>query len=278
MWEKCFSRNIPPFPRRPFDARTDSMEWNDEAILLSAQTHGETSVVVTLLTATHGRHAGLVSGGQSRKAQATLQQGNHVSARWRARLPDHLGNLSLEVITPAAAKWLSNPEILAIIASAMAVTEASLPERQPMPELFAALQTLLFLEDPTLWAPAYIAWEIGVLKALGYGMDLSVCALSGAREGLAYISPRTGRAVTEEAAAPYRDKLLPLPAFLCGADEWDETDILKGLDLTGHFLTRHVFANPQSRRLVPIDGQLPFARQRLCDYYRNRIDLAAEVA
>ena len=254
------------------------MEWTDEALLLSALPHGENAMIVTLLTATQGRHAGLVAGGQSRKNAALLQQGNHVKARWRARLSDHLGNLSLETITPYAAKWLSSPEILALIASAMAVTEASLPERQPMPDLYAALHALFEQPDPTLWAPAYIAWEIGVLKALGYGMDLSVCALSGAREGLAYISPRTGRAVTEEAAAPYRDRLLPLPAFLCGASVWDEADILKGLDLTGHFLTRHVFANPQSRRLVPIDGQLPLARQRLVDYYRNRIDLATEVA
>jgi len=267
-----------PFPCHPQMGNLSRMEWTDEGLLLSAQPHGETSVIVTLLTATHGRHAGLVSGGQSRKNQATLQIGNHVTSRWRARLSDHLGNLSLEVITPTAAPWLSNPEILALIASAAAVTEASLPERQPMPELYHALQTLFALEEPHLWGPTYIAWEIGVLKSLGYGMDFSCCALSGSTEGLAYISPRTGRAVTAEAAIPYIGKLLPLPGFLCGAANWDEADILKGLDLTGHFLCRHVFAHPQNRRLVPVDGTLPFARQRLADYYRNRLNQNAAVA
>lgn len=248
------------------------MEWTDEAILLSAQPHGETSVIVTLLTAAHGRHAGLVSGGQSHKNQATLQVGNQVSARWRARLSDHLGNFTLETLTATAAPWLATPEILAMVASAAAVTEASLPERQPMPALYEALSALLSLPDASLWGPAYVMWEIGVLKALGYGMDLSCCALTGAKEGLAFISPRTGRAVTADAATPYLDKLLPLPAFLCGAANWDDEDMVKGLDLTGHFLSRHVFAHPQNRRLVPVDGQLPFARQRLADFYRARIE------
>lgn len=254
------------------------MEWTDEAILLSAQPHGETSVIVTLLTAEHGRHAGLVSGGQSGRHQATLMVGNHVTVRWRARLADHLGNLAMEVITPTAAPWLCDPEILALIASATAITEASLPERQPMPALYAALLALFALQDRSLWGPAYVSWEIGVLRALGYGMDLTHCAVTGACEGLAYISPRTGRAVTACAAAPYIDKLLPLPGFLCGAANWDDTDLIKGLTLTAHFLTTHVFAHPQNRRLVPIDGTLPYARQRLCDYYKNRIAPTAAVA
>ncbi|MGE4350941.1 MAG: DNA repair protein RecO [Bdellovibrionales bacterium] len=254
------------------------MEWIDEGIILSAQPHGETSVIVTLLTAEHGRHAGLVCGGQSGRHQATLMVGNQVKARWRARLIDHLGTFSLEVLAPTAAPWLCDPEILALIASATTVTEASLPERQPMPALYDALLALFSLEDRTLWGPAYISWEIGVLKALGYGLDLSHCALTGACEGLAYISPRTGRAVTAEAAVPYKDRLLPMPAFLCGAANWDENDILKGLDLTGHFLSQNVFAHPQNRRLIPMDGDLPYARQRLVEYYQNRLNTTARVA
>jgi DNA repair protein RecO (recombination protein O) len=251
------------------------MEWIDEGILLSAQPHGETSVIITLLTEHHGRHAGLLSGGQSSKHQATLMVGNQVKARWRARLADHLGNLTLEVVTPTAARWLSDPEILAMIASAAAITEASLPERQPMPDLYEALCALFTLEDRNLWAPAYIAWEMGVLKTLGYGLDLSSCALTGAKEGLAFISPRTGRAVTSHAAQPYLDKLLPLPSFLCGAANWDTFDLIKGLDLTAHFLMNFVFAHPQSRRLVPIDGALPYARQRLADFYRGKMEKMA---
>lgn len=254
------------------------MEWTDEGLLLSTQPHGENAMVVTLLTAEHGRHAGLVMGGQSQKNQPLLQTGNLLNARWRARLLDHLGNYTLEPVTPFAARWLHDPEILALIASACAVAEASLPERQPMPGVFASLCALFALQDRDLWTPAYIKWEMGLLKALGYGMDLSCCALSGATQGLAYISPRTGRAATAEAGQPYAEKLLPLPAFLCGVMEWDDIDLFNGLALTGHFLSRHVFAHPQNRRLVPLDGMLPLARQRLAALFEAKTQKNEEVA
>lgn len=254
------------------------MEWTDEGILLSARPHGETSVLVTLLTAEHGRHAGLVAGGQSSKHRATVQIGNLVTARWRARLADYLGHFALETTRPTAAPWLHDSEILSLIASACAITEASLPERQPMEDIYAGLLSLFTIADRDLWAPAYIKWEIGVLKALGYGMDLSCCALTGATCGLAYISPRTGRAATAEAAAPFQGKLLPLPGFLCGAANWRAQDIWDGLILTGHFLSRHVFANPQNRRLVPLDGMLPLARQRLFSLYEPKSEEKEAVA
>lgn len=254
------------------------MEWMDEGLLLSAQPHGEHAMIASFLTAEHGRHAGLVAGGQSRKNMPLLQTGNLSTVRWQARLLDHLGHYTLEPLTPFAARWLADSEILAFIASACAVAEASLPERQPMRGVFASLCSLFSLEDRDLWAPAYIKWETGLLKALGYGMDLSSCALSGATEGLAYISPRTGRAATAEAGQPYAEKLLPLPAFLCGSFDWDDLDIFNGLALTGHFLSRHVFAHPQNRRLVPQDGMLPLARQRLSALYETKIQKNEEVA
>jgi DNA repair protein RecO (recombination protein O) len=248
------------------------MDWTDEGIVLSAPPHGENAAVVTLLTAAHGRHAGLVPGGQGRAARPVLQPGNRVQAVWRARLVDHLGNYTFELTAAQAALWLDVPEIIAIIASACAVTEASLPERQPMPGVYAGLATLLSLQDADLWAPVYVKWEMNLLQALGYGLDLTQCAASGDTENLAYISPRTGRAVSLEAGAPYHDKLFPLPAFLLGGGDWKAPDILQGLEMTGHFLSRHVFANPHSRTLIPRDGDLPQARQRLLEFYRNAVE------
>ncbi|MDD5587138.1 MAG: DNA repair protein RecO [Alphaproteobacteria bacterium] len=244
------------------------MEWTDEAILLSARPHGETAAIVTLLAAQHGCHAGLVPGGQGRRAQSTLQPGNHVKAVWRARLLDHLGNYTLEAVTPHAAPWLDNPEILAIISSACAVTEASLPERQPMPGVYAGLLALLGWPDPALWAPAYVKWETELLHALGYGLDFSKCAVSGTNGDLSHVSPRTGRAVSREAAEPYKNKLFALPGFLCGKSEtWTTEDIAQGLDLTGHFLARHVFANPHGRMAGSPAHELPPARERLAEFY-----------
>ncbi|MDR3448409.1 MAG: DNA repair protein RecO [Alphaproteobacteria bacterium] len=248
------------------------MEWIDEGIVLSARPHGENAAVVTLLTASHGRHAGLVPGGQGSKSRPVLQPGNRVRAQWRARLADHLGNYTFELMASQAALWLDSAEVIAIISSACAVTEAGLPERQPMPGVYAGLATLLALNDADLWAPVYIKYEMNLLQALGYGLDLSQCAAGGGADNLAYISPRTGRAVSREAGQPYHDKLFPLPAFLLGVGEWEAGDILQGLDLTAHFLSRHVFANPHSRILIPQDGDLPLARQRLADFYRKSVE------
>ncbi len=247
------------------------MEWIDEGIVLSVRPHGENAAVVTLLTAGHGRHAGLVAGGQGRAAKPVLQPGNRVNARWRARLTEHLGNYTFELISAHSALWLDDPEIVALIASACAVTEASLPERQPMGGVYAGLATLLSLRDADLWPPVYIKWEMDLLKALGYGLDLSRCAASGETENLAYISPKTGRAVSRKAGEPYQGKLFPLPAFLLGGGAWTGADIFAGLQMTGHFLSRHVFVNPHSRALIRHDGDLPQARQRLLDYYATTL-------
>jgi DNA repair protein RecO (recombination protein O) len=250
------------------------MEWIDEGIVLSSRPHGENAAVVNLLTASHGRHAGLVPGGQGRTARPMLQLGNRVQAKWRARTVDQLGTYTLDLFSAQAALWLDMPEIVALISSACAVTEASLPERQPLAGVYAGLATLLSLQDADLWAPIYIKYEMNLLQALGYGLDLSRCAVGGGTDNLAYISPRTGRAVSREAGTPYHDKLFSLPAFLLGGGEWDAASITQGLELTAHFLSRHVFANPLSRTLIPQDGDLPLARQRLADFYRKAAESA----
>ena len=249
------------------------MEWIDEGIILSARPHGENAAVVTLLTAAHGRHAGLVPGGQGSKARPVLQPGNRVQVQWRARVIDQLGTYTFDLTAAQAARWLDVPEIISIVSSACAVTEASLPERQPMPGVYAGLATLLSLPDADLWAPVYVKYELNLLQALGYGLDLTKCAASGDTENLSYISPRSGRAVSKKEGEPYHEKLFPLPGFLLGGGAWSAEDILNGLEMTGHFLSRHVFANPHSRQLIPRNGDLPQARQRLLDYYRKATNI-----
>lgn len=243
------------------------MEWTDEAIVLSVRAHGEHGAIVTLLTPQHGRYAGMMAGGQGARAKPVLQQGNRVKAVWRARLSEHLGSLSLDLSQSLAAAWLDEPEVLAAISSACAVTEASLPERQPMPSVYAGLSALFSLPDKDWWAAAYVKWEMGLLQALGFGLDLSRCAATGKAEDLIYVSPRTGRAVSRAAGEPYRDKLLPLPEFLLGGGVVEKRDIRQGLDLTGFFLSRHVFAHPHSRLLIAVPGDLPQARHRFAAFY-----------
>jgi len=234
------------------------MQWSDDGIVLSARKHGETSAIVQVLTREKGRHAGLVRGGAGRGARGTLQPGNEVRATWRARLQDHLGNYTVELARARAAHVMSDPLKLAALSSACAIAEASLPEREAHPAAYDGFQLLLqAIEGSEHWPWLYVRWELGLLGELGFGLDLSACAQTGETEGLAYVSPRTGRAVTSAAAGQYKHRLLKLPAFLSpkGNEEGStEADIADGLALTGFFMERHV--------LSPHHTAIPPARER----------------
>ena len=237
------------------------MEWRDQGFVLAARRHGESGAIVELLTREHGRHAGLVRGGQAPKLRAVLQPGNAVAAVWRGRLSDHLGTLVCEMLQPYAAVFLGEPGRLAALTAATALVAAALPEREPFPEVFSSIGNLLeALESAPDWAAHYVEWEQHLLAALGFGLDLGRCAVTGMATDLAYVSPRTGRAVSREAGRPYRDNLLPLPAFLWRDAPADREQIVLGLALTEHFLVHHVFA-PQGRALPP-------ARRRLAERMR----------
>lgn len=237
------------------------MDWTDDGIVLTVRRHGESSAIVSLLTAQHGRHAGLVRGGASRRNRGTLQPGNQVFASWRARLEQHLGTYSIEPVRSNAALY-DRPGPLAALASATALVEATLPERAPHPDLFRVLTVLLDALGHPGWGAAYVRWELSLLAELGFGLDLSECAATGANDSLAYVSPRSGRAVSLSAGEPWRNRLLPLPGFLTPAKTAAAPgDIRDGLALTGWFLARHVFE--------PHGAKTPMARERLVTFVRG---------
>ena len=238
------------------------MDWRDTGFVLSGRRHGESGLIVELLTLEHGRHAGLVRGGQSPRRRALFQPGNAVSAMWRGRLAEHLGTLDCELVAAHAAKLLDDPDRLAALNAATSLLVAALPEREPHPDLYAAFAELLgILDSGSGWAAAYVAWECDLLSALGFGLDLGRCAVTGTNQDLAYVSPRTGRAVSGDTGAPYRDKLLPLPGFLWREVPAEPADIVAGLILTRHFLLHHL--------LQPQGGRLPEARERLFERMRR---------
>src|SRR5438552_13206021 len=238
------------------------MEWHDRAFVLNARRHGESAAIVELLTGEHGRHAGLVRGGQSPKLRAVLQPGSEVTAVWRGRLSEHLGTIACELVRPHAAGLLDDPDRLAGLTAAAALVTAALPEREPYPDVFASFEGLLrALDSAADWPARYVGWERDLLAGLGFGLDLGRCAVSGVTTDLAYVSPRTGRAVSRTAGLPYHDKLLILPGFLWRDEPADPRQIALGVVLTEHFLVHHVFA-PQGRAL-------PAARSRLTERMRS---------
>ncbi len=230
------------------------MEWTDEGFVLAARVHGEGGAVVQLLTREHGRHAGLLHGGQSGRNRAHAQPGNQVEAFWRARLPEHLGTYRLEPLRHHAAAVFDDAGRLGGLTAACAVAEIALPERErhsPVYEGFSILvETITADEGGGVWPAVFVRWEIGLLADLGFGLDLDRCAATGSNDQLAYVSPRTGRAVSLSAGEPYRERLLRLPPFLAGGAAPAGDDVLDGLKLTGHFLARHIF-HPLNRPEPP---------------------------
>ena len=214
------------------------MEWRDEAILLGLRPHGENSAILSLFTAQRGRHAGLVQGAKSKRLRGALQPGNRMAVNWRARLEDHLGAVTVELEEALAARLMDDAGRLAALTSTCAMIDRGLPEREPHPTLYLATLALLHDLAAPDWAAAYVRWETAFLGELGYGLDLSCCASTGVTEGLVYVSPRTGRAVSREAGLPWHDRLLPLPSFLTRGNDIGAEAVGQGLLLTGFFLTR----------------------------------------
>ncbi len=235
------------------------MHWTDDGLVLSARAHGESSVVVQLLTRERGRHAGLVRGGQGKRARGVYQPGNLVAANWSARLADHLGNYTCELVEAHAAGVLDEPDRLAALSAAAAVSESALPEREPHAGCFEGFLAFLAALPGDHWAEVYVRWELALLAELGFGLDLETCAAGGDNDQLAYVSPKSGRAVSLAAGEPYRDKLFPLPGFLAGRGGGGAQEVEQGLALTGFFLERHVFA--------PHHRDLPAARRRLAERF-----------
>ncbi|KAF2990206.1 DNA repair protein RecO [Methylocystis sp. MJC1] len=229
------------------------MEWQDEGLVIGARKHGETSVILELMTRAHGRHLGVVRGGRSKAMRPVLQPGNLVAATWRARLEDHMGAYAVEPLALRAARFLDRAAALHGVTTLAALLRL-LPERDPHEGLFDMAEAIAVrLDSPNAAAPLMAQFELALLGALGFGLDLQRCAVTGTRDDLAYVSPKTGRAVNREAAAPWRDRLLPYPHFLREETESAPTEeIADAFRLTGYFLTRDV--------LTPRGATLPASR------------------
>ena len=239
------------------------MEWDDDAFVLSARVHGETGAIVDLLTAEHGRHAAHVAGGASRRMKPFLQAGARVIVHYRSSLSEQLGSASLEPVGEGPSSLFDDALALMGLTAAAAVAAGALPEREPHPGAFLGLEAFIAaLAAVQDWPAVYVRFEAGLLQDLGFGLDLTRCAATGALDDLIYVSPRTGRAVSASAGEPYKDKLLPLPPFMLGAQAGLRAgDIDAGLNLTGHFLEQFVFG--------PLNRPLPPARVWMIDKLRE---------
>jgi DNA repair protein RecO (recombination protein O) len=220
------------------------LEWRDEGLVIGVKRHGETSAIIEALTKAHGRHLGLVRGGRSARLQGLLQPGNSLGLVWRARLDEHLGSYAIEPLNLRAGRLIASGLALAGV-SYLGTLLRLLPERDPHESLHEALEIIADHLDLAEVAPALIArFELQVLAECGFQLDLERCAASGSRDDLIYVSPKTGRAISAVAGAPWRDRLLALPAFLRADDSSTAPtagELADAFRLTGFFLERNLF-------------------------------------
>ena len=213
------------------------IEWRDEGVLLGVRKHGESSVILDALTAEHGRAAGIVRGGTSRKLAPHLQPGAQLDLTWKARLEDHLGTFTVEPLRGRAAALLSDRRALFGLQSATRLAQLLLPEREAVGPLYGQTIQLLDLMALTdAWPLAYLRWELALLDALGYGLDLRSCAVTGATEDLGFVSPKSGRAVSRAGAGEWASRMLPLPPAMLPGQEGPDAEIAQALGTTGQFL------------------------------------------
>jgi DNA repair protein RecO (recombination protein O) len=243
------------------------MDWRDQGILLNSRRHGESAAIIEVFTRDHGRHAGVVRGGASRKIAPILQAGAQLDVVWRARLEDHIGTFTVEPLRSRAGVAMADRQALAGLNAVTALLSFALPEREAHKALYARSEMLLdLLEDQDLWPLAYLQWELALLEETGFGLDLSSCAVLGhGANDLSYVSPRSGRAVSRAGAGEWAARLLPLPPCLMGQGPAPDAEIAEGYVTTGHFLREH---------LAPALGgkPLPEARQRFVDGFVRRLD------
>lgn len=241
------------------------MEWRDLGILLATRRHGEGSAVIDVFTAGHGRHAGLVRGGAGRRFAPLLQPGAQLDVTWRARLPAQLGTYRVEPMRSRAGLVMDSRLALAGLNAVTALLSFCLPERAAHERLYAESERLLdLLGQDDVWPLAYLHWELVLLEETGFGLDLARCAVTGASDDLAYVSPRSGRAVSRTGAGEWAERLLPLPDCLRGIGPAPDGEIAAGLRVTGHFLAHH---------LAPAQGDhpLPDARARFVEVFSRRL-------
>jgi DNA repair protein RecO (recombination protein O) len=239
------------------------MHWSDRALVLGCRALGESGIILEAMTREHGRHLGLVHGGRSRRLRPALQAGNTLRVEWRARLDEHLGTYTAEEEISRAARLIASPSALLGLAT-MAAHLRLLAERDPHPALFDAAENLLdHLDGPATGPGLFALFELALLAEFGFGLDLSACAATGSTGDLVYVSPKSGRAVSREAGAPYHDRLLPLPRFLREgvAEAPGPTEVAEAFRLTGFFLLEHLYG-PRGQTLPDERGRFAAAIAR----------------
>jgi DNA repair protein RecO (recombination protein O) len=236
------------------------LKWEDEAIVISFMKHGETNGIVETLTLERGLHKGIIRNINNSKNRTIYQPGNLVSIRWNARLEEHLGSFTAELLSPLNIIIINNRIKLTMVMTLCSLISLFLPERVSEKKLYLQLKALIAkLREGNIPWQEYISFELSLLEELGFGLDLSKCGATNSLENLIYISPKSGRAISYKAGKPYKDKLLDLPQFLINSQKPSDTELNQAIEVSTYFLQKSLFP---TKNITHIS-----IRDRLIKYY-----------
>jgi DNA repair protein RecO (recombination protein O) len=240
------------------------MSWESNGLILNFSKYNEKSYILEIFTEEHGKHKGIIRGLHSKNKRSIIEPGNEVFATWSGRLETHLGNYNVEPIKLWSSHVLQFKDKLSAISSICSLISLTMAERQPNPIIYFSSKKLIEIvaskrED---WIREYVFWEMQLLSEIGYGLDLERCAVTSKSSDLVYVSPSSGRAVTNEGAGDFRNKLLPLPKFMTDFKaNYDNDDIYNALNLTEFFFKKRFF--------LPNNLNFPQSRNRLKELFNH---------
>ena len=240
------------------------MRWEGNGLILNFSKYNEKSYILEIFTEEHGKHKGIIRGLHSKNKRSIIEPGNEVFATWSGRLETHLGNYNVEPIKLWSSHVLQFKDKLSAISSICSLISLTMAERQPNPIIYFSSKKLIEIvaskrED---WIREYVFWEMQLLSEIGYGLDLERCAVTSKSSDLVYVSPSSGRAVTNEGAGDFRNKLLPLPKFMTDFKaNYDNDDIYNALNLTEFFFKKRFF--------LPNNLNFPQSRNRLKELFNH---------
>jgi len=240
------------------------MRWESNGLILNFFKYNEKSYILEIFTEEHGKHKGIIRGLHSKNKRSIIEPGNEVFATWSGRLETHLGNYNVEPIKLWSSHILQFKDKLSAISSICSLISLTMAERQPNPLIYFSSKKLIEIVASTRndWIREYVFWEMQLLSEIGYGLDLERCAVTSKSSDLVYVSPSSGRAVTNEGAGDFKNKLLPLPKFMTNFKaNYDNDDIYNALNLTEFFFKKRFF--------LPNNLNFPQSRNRLKELFNH---------
>ncbi|MBA1337489.1 MAG: DNA repair protein RecO (recombination protein O) [Pelagibacterales bacterium] len=148
------------------------MHWTDEGYLISKRNYDENSIIIEAFTLDHGKCAGIIYGGSSRKKKRFFQIGNKIFLNWKSKSENRIGYFDTELLEAISPLYFDDKKKTTCILSATSILKILLPERQVNKKIYLSFQKLMNFLKFDDWIKLYIYWELSLVKELGFDINI----------------------------------------------------------------------------------------------------------